>query len=253
VFWAATDDADFAETAGVWVATDSGADELRLTHKPPVGTPMALAPLDDAIRPLAQHLRAASGSAPHSSYLEAAVRAYTRDGNTIGGAYVDVLRELLEPLEIAVLDASHDAVVALASVMIGPPNRPGCCPVVTTTPFPFALCAKRCAAAPLAANAGESASSQSEPTSPATSRAWDRHPRASCGSAGYQSGTRPARAATDNGDPPSDSVRTSGRFMRARAPELLVIGLATDDRPGAVQLFRENEASQLVRQRPRRE
>jgi bacillithiol biosynthesis cysteine-adding enzyme BshC len=114
VFWAATDDADFAETAGVWVATDSGADELRLTHKPPVGTPMALAPLDDAIRPLAQHLRAASGSAPHSSYLEAAVRAYSREGNTIGGAYVDVLRELLEPLEIAVLDASHDAVISRA-------------------------------------------------------------------------------------------------------------------------------------------
>ncbi len=114
VFWAATDDADFAETAGVWVATDDGADELRLTHKPPVGTPMALAPLDDAIRPLAQRLRAASGSAPHSSYLEAATRAYSREGNTIGGAYVDVLRELLEPLEIAVLDASHEAVIARA-------------------------------------------------------------------------------------------------------------------------------------------
>jgi uncharacterized protein YllA (UPF0747 family) len=114
VFWAATDDADFAETAGVWVATDAGADELRLTHKPPVGTPMALAPLDDDVRLLAQRLRAASGSAPHSSYLEATVRAYSREGNTIGGAYVDVLRELLEPLEIAVLDASHDAVIARA-------------------------------------------------------------------------------------------------------------------------------------------
>jgi bacillithiol biosynthesis cysteine-adding enzyme BshC len=114
VFWAATDDADFAETAGVWVATDAGADELRLTHKPPAGTPMALASLNDVVPPLAQRLRAASGSAPHSSYLEATVRAYSREGNTIGGAYVEVLRELLEPLEVAVLDASHDAVIARA-------------------------------------------------------------------------------------------------------------------------------------------
>jgi bacillithiol synthase len=114
VFWAATDDADFAETASVWVSTDDGADELRLTHRPPIGTPMAHAPLDGSIRPLAERLRLASGSAPHSSYLDATIRAYSRDGNTIGDAYVDVLRGLLEPLEIAVLDASHDAVVARA-------------------------------------------------------------------------------------------------------------------------------------------
>ncbi|HEV8448821.1 MAG TPA: bacillithiol biosynthesis BshC [Gemmatimonadaceae bacterium] len=113
VFWAATDDADFAETASVWVSTEAGADELRLTHAPRAGTPMALAPLDDSIRPLAERLRAASGSAAHSSYLDEAVAAYSRP-NTIGGAYVEVLRELLEPLEIAVLDASHEAVIARA-------------------------------------------------------------------------------------------------------------------------------------------
>jgi uncharacterized protein YllA (UPF0747 family) len=72
---------------------------------------MALAPLDDSVMPLVERLRAASGSSPHSSYLEAAVRAYA-PGHTIGGAYVALLRELLEPLEIAVLDSSHPAMVA---------------------------------------------------------------------------------------------------------------------------------------------
>ncbi len=113
VFWAATDDADFAETASVWLPTDAGADELRLSSKPPAGTPMALATLDESVAPLIDRLRAACGSAPHASYLDAANRAYAaRDGNTIGGAYVALLRELFEPLEIAVLDASHPAYFA---------------------------------------------------------------------------------------------------------------------------------------------
>ncbi len=113
VFWAATDDADFAETANVWIATDGGAAELRLTNKPAAGTPMALAPLDQSVAPLIDRLRAACGSSPHASYLDAAGRAYAaREGKTIGGAYVALLRELLEPLEIAVLDASHAAYLA---------------------------------------------------------------------------------------------------------------------------------------------
>ncbi len=115
VFWAATDDADFAETASVWVATDGGADELLLTDKPPAGTPMALAALGESVQGLTERLRVACGSAPHSSYLDAAGRAYApRDGTTIGSAYVSLLRELLEPLEIPVLDASHASFLARA-------------------------------------------------------------------------------------------------------------------------------------------
>src|SRR5262249_5767450 len=112
VFWAATDDADFAETAGVWVATDAGAEELRLADKPAAGTPMAIAALGESVAPLVERLRAACGSSPHSSYLDAALRAYTRPGTPGGGAYVALLRELLEPLEIPVLDASHPAFLA---------------------------------------------------------------------------------------------------------------------------------------------
>ena len=113
VFWAATDDADFVETAAVWAPTDAGAEELVLTDKPPAGTPMSVAPLGNSIAALTERLRTACGSAPHVSYLDAAVRAYTpRTGTTIGSAYVAWLRDLLEPLEIPVLDASHAAFLA---------------------------------------------------------------------------------------------------------------------------------------------
>jgi len=52
--------------------------------------------------------RDACGSAPHASFLDLTMRAY-RDGATIGSAYVEVLRQVLEPLEMAVFDVSHPA------------------------------------------------------------------------------------------------------------------------------------------------
>src|SRR5690242_17711497 len=69
---------------------------------------------------------------------------------------------------------------------------------------------------------------------------------------GYHSGKRPARAAWDSGEPPSDSVRTVGCVTRRR-PRSLVIRLSPTDRPGAVQLLGEDEPCQLVGQRPGRE
>jgi bacillithiol synthase len=118
VFWAATDDADFDEAAVVSVALESQAHVLRLTHRPTAGTPMANARLDGAeLEALAQTLRQASGSASHPSYLELAFSAY-RDGATVGSAYVTLLRNLLEPLGIAVLDASHPAVCRAATPLL---------------------------------------------------------------------------------------------------------------------------------------
>lgn len=114
VFWAATDDADFDEAAGISVPTDTGCEELRLGEKPSAGVPMALAALDASIGRLVERLRAACGSCPHGSYLDAAAREYLRPGATIGSAYVAMLRAVLEPLEIAVLDVSHAAVSARA-------------------------------------------------------------------------------------------------------------------------------------------
>jgi bacillithiol biosynthesis cysteine-adding enzyme BshC len=117
LFWAATDDADFDEAAVVSVATDGGARELRLAHRGPAGTPMSRTPIGLEIGELATALRQASGSAPHAHYLDAALAAYS-GATTVGDAYVTLLRTLLEPLEIAVMDASHPAVIRAAAPLL---------------------------------------------------------------------------------------------------------------------------------------
>jgi uncharacterized protein YllA (UPF0747 family) len=114
VFWAATDDADFDEASVVSVALDGGARELRITERSVAGTPMARVPLAGReLDALAVALREACGSAAHPSYLEMALDAY-RDGATVGDAYVALMRGVLQPLGIAVLDASHPAVLDAA-------------------------------------------------------------------------------------------------------------------------------------------
>lgn len=114
VFWAATDDADFDEASVVSVALDGGARELRLTERAAAGTPMARVPLSGReVDALAAALRDASGSAAHASYLELALDAY-RDGVSVGDSYVKLMRSVLQPLGIAVLDASHAATLSAA-------------------------------------------------------------------------------------------------------------------------------------------
>ena len=104
VFWAATDDADFDEASVASLADTEGLVELAQTERPPAGTPMSDAPLGDVAHAL-EHLRAACGSSPHTQYFELAERAYSQ-GRTIGDAYVRLLRDLLQPLGIAVFDSS---------------------------------------------------------------------------------------------------------------------------------------------------
>ncbi len=117
LFWAATDDADFDEAAAVSVVMDGGARELRLEQRSPAGTPMARVSIDGDIDALADDLRAACGSTPHLSFLTAALDAF-RDGATVGSAYVALLREILEPLEIAVLDVSQRSVSNAAAPLL---------------------------------------------------------------------------------------------------------------------------------------
>lgn len=117
VFWAATDDADFDEAAVVSIATREGARELRLESRSPNGTPMARTPLQAEVAVLADELRDACGSSPHAKYLEAALDAY-HEGATVGGAYVALLRAVLEPLEISVLDTSHPAASRAAAPLL---------------------------------------------------------------------------------------------------------------------------------------
>ncbi|HXD49366.1 MAG TPA: bacillithiol biosynthesis BshC [Gemmatimonadaceae bacterium] len=114
LFWAATDDADFDEAAAVSVALEGGARELRLAQRSAAGTPMALTPLGPEVRALAALLRDACGSASHAHYLNAALAAYV-EGATVGDAYLSLLRDVLEPLEISVIDASHPAVSRAAA------------------------------------------------------------------------------------------------------------------------------------------
>jgi bacillithiol biosynthesis cysteine-adding enzyme BshC len=106
LFWAATDDADFEEAAVVSVPLDGGARELRLEQRAPAGTPMTRVMIDGEIASLAATLRDACGSAPHRAFVDRAIDAFS-DGATIGDGYVSLLRHVLEPLEIAVIDASH--------------------------------------------------------------------------------------------------------------------------------------------------
>jgi uncharacterized protein YllA (UPF0747 family) len=109
VFWAATDDADFTEASSTVVARVGGTEVLCATHAPPPGTPLSLAPLgslDAEIR----RLRDASGSAADPRPLGAIDLAYGDTTRTHGDAFVQLLRALLEPLGMPVLDASHPAV-----------------------------------------------------------------------------------------------------------------------------------------------
>ena len=74
---------------------------------------MARVLIGDEITQLAAVLRDACGTTPHPS-LERALEAY-HAGATVGDAYVALLRSVLEPLEIAVLDASHPSFTRAAS------------------------------------------------------------------------------------------------------------------------------------------
>lgn len=107
VFWAATDDADFAEASVTYVADADGLVELTMRERPAAGTPMSHAPLGET-RGLLDALRKACGSAAHPAYFELARTAYSGQ-RTVGDAYLQLLRGLLEPLGIAVFDSSHPA------------------------------------------------------------------------------------------------------------------------------------------------
>ena len=114
VFWAATDDTDFAEASTTWIASRGGATALTAMPAAEAGTVLAGAPFGDLSVPL-ESLAAAAGSAPYAEAMDAVRAAYGASASvTAGRAYVALLRRLLEPLGIAVLDASHTAVRAAA-------------------------------------------------------------------------------------------------------------------------------------------
>jgi bacillithiol biosynthesis cysteine-adding enzyme BshC len=108
VFWAATDDSDQREGKSTWIAVPGGATELTMPGSAPDGTIISAVPVGDVSGEIAQ-LASATGSAVYPEALAAVAEAY-HAGETAGEAYVGLLRQLLEPLGIAVLDASHESV-----------------------------------------------------------------------------------------------------------------------------------------------
>jgi bacillithiol biosynthesis cysteine-adding enzyme BshC len=111
VFWAATDDADFAEASFTVLARPGGPELLQSNHAPTPGVPMALAPLGD-MGSLIARLRNASGSVADPRALRAVEETYCDASASVGDAFVALLRRMLEPLGMPVLDASHPAVRA---------------------------------------------------------------------------------------------------------------------------------------------
>jgi putative peptidoglycan lipid II flippase len=109
VFWAATDDTDFAEASRTYVAGAAGLTTLAIASDAPEGTPLAAVRLGPDVEALGPHLRAAAGALAYEPALRDALATFA-PGVTVGDAYAALLRRLLEPLGIAVLDASHPAV-----------------------------------------------------------------------------------------------------------------------------------------------
>lgn len=116
VFWAATDDTDFREASRTVVSVPGGAQLLRIDHVGPLGPPMSSMPLGDLSLQL-DALRKASGSTIDPRPLELLEEFY-RSGQTIGSSFVGFLRALLEPVGIAVIDASHPATRAAARAVL---------------------------------------------------------------------------------------------------------------------------------------
>ena len=107
IFWAASDDADWIEAAVTHIVTARGLETLTLPGPATDGVAMADVALGD-VASCIERLRAASGSIAHPSVLDVVEAAYVPH-STIGAAYVQLLRALLEPLGISVLDAAHPA------------------------------------------------------------------------------------------------------------------------------------------------
>jgi len=116
IFWAANDDADFAEASWTAIAVTGGAERLSVAPGAPIGGPMAEMPLTDPSAAL-DALARACGTTVDERPLVAARKAYQL-GATVGGAYLALLREMFEPLGIAVLDAAHPSVTAASRPLL---------------------------------------------------------------------------------------------------------------------------------------
>lgn len=108
VFWAATYDADFAEASATHVAVGPVVERIAMAPDAPPGLPMSDLPLGDVHAAL-DALEQGSGAMADAATFAMLREAYGT-GQTVGTAFVALLRAVLEPLGIAVLDAGAAAV-----------------------------------------------------------------------------------------------------------------------------------------------
>ena len=116
IFWAATDDSDFAEASYTVVPSAEGAERIEMRIDAESGTPLSLVTIGDLHEQISR-LERSAGSAASSDTLEIVRESY-RASATVGGAYVNLLRRVLEPLGMPVLDASHRAVRTAAHPLL---------------------------------------------------------------------------------------------------------------------------------------
>ncbi|MBI2796361.1 MAG: bacillithiol biosynthesis BshC [Gemmatimonadetes bacterium] len=113
LFWAATDDADIDEARRAAVAGPDGVEWLEGPVHGAEGDAMGVRTLGDVVAAVEAVVRAA-GRAPDPVLVRALRESHVADA-TVGGAFVALLRELLGPLGIPVLDAFHPALRTAAS------------------------------------------------------------------------------------------------------------------------------------------
>jgi bacillithiol synthase len=112
VFWAATDDADFEEAATTFLAEPGGVRRLSLTRSHDGDVPLRDVPLRDSHR-LVDAVFGHTGAAVAPELRELARRCYSPE-QTVGSAYIQLLRELLGGRGIAVVDGGHPEVLEQA-------------------------------------------------------------------------------------------------------------------------------------------
>ena len=108
LFWAATDDTDFEEASETWISGSDGAAHLALPPSLAPGLMLSQTPLPDETAGLRKRLGSECGSCVDSDILRLLNETWVPGAN-IGDAYVQLLRHLLEPLGMAVLDEAHPA------------------------------------------------------------------------------------------------------------------------------------------------
>src|SRR5690606_16107778 len=116
VFWAATDDSDLAEASWTVASCRGGFSVLRMKANAAEGTPLSRVPLSGS-EELCQQLAELSVPVNYPELLGMASRSYT-DSRSVGEAYVMLLRNVLGPLGISVLDSAHPAVRESADVLL---------------------------------------------------------------------------------------------------------------------------------------